>query len=223
MKRFLCIIIAVGIGMLSYAANQNDKTLKEYKELSEKMSTYSKQINEINDLLNKFMKNGEKMQKIIDDLQKEKEQLDNEKKAAEKTISCRQNCKMLIEYPLMVKYDSALVAHSLNTIKTYKLADQAENKVFCKMWVPVLTDYGKYYMSVLKMIQQIQAMYVKFNQPYTIELYNKDLEKTDYYKNCYNKGYNIKFLDAQIKAVELLINENRLTSGNITEIIDNMK
>lgn len=91
------------------------------------------------------------------------------------------------------------------------------------MWVPVLTDYGKYYMSVLKMIQQIQAMYVKFNQPYTIELYNKDLEKTDYYKNCYNKGYNIKFLDAQIKAVELLINENRLTSGNITEIIDNMK
>lgn len=223
MKRFLCIIIAVGIGMLSYAANQNDKTLKEYKELSEKMSTYSKQINEINDLLNKFMKNGEKMQKIIDDLQKEKEQLDNEKKVAEKTISCHQNCKMLIEYPLMVKYDSALVAHSLNTIKTYKLADQEENKKFCKMWGPVLTDYGKYYMSVLKMIQQIQAMYVKFNQPYTIELYNKDLEKTDYYKNCYNKGYNIKFLDAQIKAVELLINENRLTSGNITEIIDNMK
>ncbi len=223
MKRLLCIIIAVGIGFLSYADNQSGKTQNEYKVLSEKLTSFSNQADEINELLKKFLDSGKKMQQLINDQQKEKEQLINDKQNAEKTISCPLNCKMLIEYPLMVKYDSLLVAHSLKTINNYKLADQKENKDLCRIWIPILTDYGKYYKSVYDVIRQIRTSYIEFNQPYSMDLFNANLEKTTYYKGCYNKGFKINYLDVQIKAVEILISEDRLTSGNIDEIIDNMK
>lgn len=233
MKRIVCMIVAIEMCMLSFAGQnpempkastaKADKTQSEYVELINKLSAYATEVDDISMQLKNFIKKGEDLQKNIASLKEEKELLIKEKQSAESIITNPLNCRMLIEYPLMVKYDQELVAHSQNTIKAYKLDEKTKNKELCKAFLPILSNYEKYYKSVYDMIDTILKAYVAYNAPYSAEMFEKDKEKTLYFKQCYGIGFNIPFLDTQIDAVETLIKENRLTEGNLRYILNDMK
>ena len=65
--------------------------------------------------------------------------------------------------------------------------------------------------------------YVEFGADYNTNLLEQDLEKTSYYKNAYNKGINIPYIDNIIVELRSLIIENRLTPGNLKILLLDLK
>ena len=113
MKRIvLCVIFAIGIAMFAFAEVKS-KGQNEYDVLSEKLTAYALQTDTISTIMKKYLENGKKQVENIKRLEQEVEQLKSDKSQAIFMITSPVISRMLVEYPLMVRYDSALIAHTL--------------------------------------------------------------------------------------------------------------
>lgn len=235
MKRIFCILFVIGICFPSFADKKEDLAkdykvvreqlqgrIKQVDEVTEAIDAYAKVVDEIDKTLKEFLSKGDQMQKAIESLETANMQISNELSETKKVITSPINCQMLIEYPLMLRYDSSLVSYSVQTIKAYKVYENEENKVLCKVMLPILQNYNKYYDSIYRIISMILNSYVVFEQPYSLDMFERDLNASLYYKDCYNQGYNIPYLDSQISLIMMLIKEKRLTKGNLKDILDEM-
>ena len=222
MKRILCVIFAIGVCLISFA-DVKSKKHDEYSIVSEKLTAYARQTDSISAMIKKYLDLGEEQQQKITTLEKKIEELEAHEQQTTDMITAATICDMLVEYPLMVRYDSVLIVHTLNLIDKYNIDTKEENVDLYKLKIPVIKKYKEYNQDIYDIISMVLNQYVEFGTDYSTNLLEQDLEKTSYYKNAYNKGTNIPYIDNIIVELRSLIIESRLTPGNLKNLLSDLK
>lgn len=222
MKRIICIMFAIGTYLLSFA-DVKSKKQDEYSVVSEKLTAYALQTDSISTVIKKYLELGKEQQQKIVTLEKKVKDLEEYENQTTDMIIIPSICEMLVEYPLMVRYDSVLIVHTLNLIDRFNIDTKKENVDLYKLKIPVIKKYQEYNQDIYKIISMVLNQYVEFGTDYSTNLLEQDLEKTSYYKNAYNKGINIPYIDNIIVELRSLIIENRLTPGNLKMLLSDLK
>ena len=222
MKRIICIMFAIGTYLLS-SADVKSKKQDEYSVVSEKLTAYALQTDSISTVIKKYLELGKEQQQKIATLEKKVKDLEEYENQTTDMIIIPSICEMLVEYPLMVRYDSVLIVHTLNLIDRFNIDTKKENVDLYKLKIPVIKKYQEYNQDIYKIISMVLNQYVEFGTDYSINLLEQDLEKTSYYKHAYNKGINIPYIDNIIVELRNLIIENRLTPGNLKILLSDLK
>lgn len=218
MKRIvLCVIFVIGIAMFAFAEIKS-KGQNEYDVLSEKLTAYALQTDTISTIMKKYLENGKKQVENIKRLEQEVEQLKSDKSQAIFMITSPVISRMLVEYPLMVRYDSALIAHTLELVDKYEIGKIKENSYY-KFYIPLLEKYNEYNQEIYDIVNMILTQYVRFGNAYTIERFETDFKGKSYYKKS-TQGEQIPYLENKIAELRNLITEEgRLTSGNLEYLL----
>lgn len=222
MKRILCVIFAIGVCLISFA-DVKSKKQDEYSIISEKLTAYARQTDSISAMIKKYLDLGKEQQQKITTLKKKIDELEAHEQQTTDMITAATICEMLVEYPLMVRYDSVLIVHTLNLIDKYNIDTKKENVDLYKLKIPVIKKYKEYNQDIYNIISMVLNQYVEFGTDYSTTLLEQDLEKTSYYKNAYNKGINIPYIDNIIVELRSLIIESRLTPGNLKNLLSDLK
>lgn len=222
MKRILCVIFAIGVCLISFA-DVKSKKQDEYSIFSEKLTAYALQTDSISTIVKKYLELGKEQQQKITTLEKKIDELEAHEQQTTDMITAATICEMLVEYPLMVRYDSVLIVHTLNLIDKFNIDTKKENVDLYKLKIPVIKKYKEYNQDIYAIISMVLNQYVEFGADYSTNLLEQDLEITSYYKNAYNKGINIPYIDNIIVELRSLIIENRLTPGNLKILLSDLK
>lgn len=222
MKRIVCVIFAIGVCLISFA-DVKSKKQDEYSIISEKLTAYARQTDSISAMIKKYLDLGKEQQQKITTLEKKIDELEAHEQQTTDMITAATICDMLVEYPLMVRYDSVLIVHTLNLIDKYNIDTKKENVDLYKLKIPVIKKYKEYNQNIYDIISMVLYQYVEFGTDYSTNLLEQDLEKTSYYKNAYNKGINIPYIDNIIVELRSLIIESRLTPGNLKNLLSDLK
>ena len=222
MKRILCVIFAIGVCLISFA-DVKSKKQDEYSIFSEKLTAYALQTDSISTIVKKYLELGKEQQQKITTLEKKIDELEAHEQQTTDMITAATICEMLVEYPLMVRYDSVLIVHTLNLIDKFNIDTKKENVDLYKLKIPVIKKYKEYNQDIYDIISMVLKQYVEFGTDYSINLLEQDLETTSYYKHAYNKGINIPYIDNIIVELRNLIIENRLTPGNLKILLSDLK
>lgn len=222
MKRIICIMFAIGTYLLSFA-DVKSKKQDEYSVVSEKLTAYALQTDSISTVIKKYLELGKEQQQKITTLEKKIDELEAHEQQTTDMITAATICEMLVEYPLMVRYDSVLIVHTLNLIDKFNIDTKKENVDLYKLKIPVIKKYKEYNQDIYDIISMVLNQYVEFGADYSTNLLEQDLEKTSYYKHAYNKGINIPYIDNIIVELRNLIIENRLTPGNLKILLSDLK
>lgn len=222
MKRIVCVIFAIGVCLISFA-DVKSKKQDEYSIISEKLTAYARQTDSISAMIKKYLDLGKEQQQKITTLEKKIDELEAHEQQTTDMITAATICEMLVEYPLMVRYDSVLIVHTLNLIDKYNIDTKKENVDLYKLKIPVIKKYKEYNQDIYDIISMVLNQYVEFGTDYSTNLLEQDLEKTSYYKNAYNKGINIPYIDNIIVELRSLIIESRLTPGNLKMLLSDLK
>lgn len=222
MKRIICFIFAIGTSLLTVADTKSKKQ-DDFNLLSEKLTSYALQTDSISLIIKKYLDVGNQQKKTIEDLNKKIKDMETDKEQVLSIITAPSICNMLVEYPLMIRYDSLLISQTLNLIDKHNIDKIKENVTYYKIKIPLLKKYQIYSQDIYDIVSTILNTYVEFGNPYTMEQLENDLNLTSYYKNAYNKGINIPYLDNKIMELEILIKENRLTPGNLKILLSDLK
>lgn len=222
MKRIICIMFAIGTYLLSFA-DVKSKKQDEYSVVSEKLTAYALQTDSISTVIKKYLELGKEQQQKIATLEKKVKDLEAHEQQTTDMITAATICEMLVEYPLMVRYDSVLIVHTLNLIDKFNIDTKKENVDLYKLKIPVIKKYKEYNQDIYDIISMVLNLYVELGADYSTNLLEQDLEKTSYYKNAYNKGINIPYIDNIIVELRSLIIENRLTPGNLKILLSDLK
>ena len=215
-------MFAIGTYLLSFA-DVKSKKQDEYSVVSEKLTAYALQTDSISTVIKKYLELGKEQQQKIATLEKKVKDLEEYENQTTDMIIIPSICEMLVEYPLMVRYDSVLIVHTLNLIDRFNIDTKKENVDLYKLKIPVIKKYQEYNQDIYKIISMVLNQYVEFGTDYSINLLEQDLEKTSYYKNAYNKGINIPYIDNIIVELRSLIIESRLTPGNLKMLLSDLK
>lgn len=222
MKRIVCVIFAIGFCLLSFA-DVKSKKQDEYSIFSEKLTAYALQTDSISTIVKKYLELGKEQQQKITTLEKKIDELEAHEQQTTDMITAATICEMLVEYPLMVRYDSVLIVHTLNLIDKYNIDTKKENVDLYKLKIPVIKKYKEYNQDIYDIISMVLNQYVEYGTDYSTNLLEQDLENTSYYKNAYNKGINIPYIDNIIVELKSLIIESRLTPGNLKILLSDLK
>lgn len=222
MKRIVCVIFAIGVCLISFA-DVKSKKQDEYSIISEKLTAYARQTDSISAMIKKYLDLGKEQQQKVTTLEKKIRELEAHEQQTTDMITVPSICEMLVEYPLMVRYDSVLIVHTLNLIDKYNIDTKKENVDLYKLKIPVIKKYKEYNQDIYDIISMVLNQYVEFGTDYSTNLLEQDLEKTSYYKNAYNKGINIPYIDNIIVELRSLIIESRLTPGNLKMLLSDLK
>ncbi len=222
MKRIVCVIFAIGFCLLSFA-DVKSKKQDEYSIFSEKLTAYARQTDSISAMIKKYLDLGKEQQQKVTTLEKKIRELEAHEQQTTDMITVPSICEMLVEYPLMVRYDSVLIVHTLNLIDKFNIDTKKENVDLYKLKIPVIKKYKEYNQDIYDIISMVLNQYVEFGTDYSTNLLEQDLEKTSYYKHAYNKGINIPYIDNIIVELRTLIVENRLTPGNLKNLLSDLK
>lgn len=215
-------MFAIGTYLLSFA-DVKSKKQDEYSVVSEKLTAYALQTDSISTVIKKYLELGKEQQQKITTLEKKIDELEAHEQQTTDMITAATICEMLVEYPLMVRYDSVLIVHTLNLIDKFNIDTKKENVDLYKLKIPVIKKYKEYNQDIYDIISMVLNQYVEFGADYSTNLLEQDLEKTSYYKHAYNKGINIPYIDNIIVELRNLIIENRLTPGNLKILLSDLK
>ena len=177
MKRIICIMFAIGTYLLSFA-DVKSKKQDEYSVVSEKLTAYALQTDSISTVIKKYLELGKEQQQKITTLEKKIDELEAHEQQTTDMITAATICEMLVEYPLMVRYDSVLIVHTLNLIDKFNIDTKKENVDLYKLKIPVIKKYKEYNQDIYDIISMVLNQYVEFGADYSTNLLEQYLEKT---------------------------------------------
>lgn len=223
MKRIICIIFIVGVCATTFAAKPKEKeTPLSNEEFMTKVAEDLKKAAEIIPSLEK------ELEGLRQDTIQKKDRIDaltEEKSKVDSMLTSSISCRMLIEYPLYVAYDSSLVANSINLLNHFKVAEMEFNNAYCKLMLSYLEEYNEYNEDIYAYIAKIQKLYFgdrKKNLPK--EVFEKDIQNTKYCKKCTKDGIEgIPYLSNILKELQELNQSDKLSKEILQEKLDELK
>lgn len=221
MKKLFYVLLASGLLVVS-ATQAKDKPSEPTPQ--EVLSTSISQLQNLTKVMNDIQKEISNLKTEKEKLQNEKESLKTQKEQVEKMITSKNTCRELISYPLMLPYDSSLVAQSLTIINYFGIDKKEENKVYSAPRLPYLEKYNEYNDEVYKMISNIQLMYFgEIPKKYPEGQFDRDIKATKYFKKYDNDGLGIPYLNDVISRVRKKAQSGELTKEFLQEIMEEMK
>ena len=222
MKRIICVVLAMSAWMCTFAKESKNNT-KDAVDCVKLLSDFFNQGNAVLPAVKNVLLENERLKGDTLTLGEEKRSLEAELTGTNQMFTTKEMSTMILMYPMTVKYDSSLVAQSLAIIEKYKMNEQKATKVLFRDMLPVLKKYKDYNEEIYNMVKNIMELYVELKEPYSMENLDRTLKKTSYDKDCASKGNEIPFLEDVISEVRVYIKENRLTVGNLQELLKSMK
>jgi len=222
MKKILCVFFAIGVSVLSFAGGaKNEKPLSN----AEFMSQVGTDLIKVSTIIPGIEKEMDGLRKDTAKYIKQINDLTTEKQNIAKLFVSQEVSTMLIEYPLSIRYDSALVDLSQQIIKYYGIAEDKDNKDYCKLKLPYLKGYQEYNDEIYTLISRIQSRYFGIiDMPYPEDQFDKELQDTKYYKRYDKDGIEgIPYLNGIITSVRELALSKKLTKEFLQEMMDKLK
>lgn len=222
MKKILCLIFALGVCVFSFAGKENEKQLSK----AEFMSQVGADLIKASTIIPEMEKEMKGLQEKNNECQQQISILTAEKQMVAKLFASVEGTTMLIQYPLSVQYDSALVALSQKIIKYYGIAEDKANKDYCELMLPYLSGYKEYNNEIYNLIARIQTIYFGplIKKVYPEDQFEKDIQKTNYFKHCSKDGVEgIPYLSEIIRRVQELAQSKKLTREVLQEMLDKLK
>lgn len=116
--------------------------------------------------------------------------------------------RMLLRYPLFLRYDSAQVAYSVTLIEALGLEDN-NHKMF-ELLYPSLKNYGEYNNEIINVLDKCVAM--AKSAALTMEYFEYILLKTRYREECNTPVKRIPYIEQRINELYRLLKRSVMVS-----------